>query len=149
MLIGANAAGIMNKIDSLHRIIKVFNPAVIFLQETKIRQRNKLKLNDYDVFENIRNHAGGGGLLTAVHKSLNSVVVTDEEDVEILLEFTQHLRAFTNMTLSVRRALVATMVSVVILLSTLLILSTGLPGGDSSSSTSSPWTNTFTEGGNV
>ena len=32
------------------------------------------------------------------------------EDIDTLLEFTQHLKAFTNMTLSVRRALVATMV---------------------------------------
>ena len=34
-----------------------------------------------------------------------------DEDVEILLEFTQHLRAFSNMTLSVRRALCSVMVS--------------------------------------
>ena len=37
-----------------------------------------------------------------------------EEDIEILLEFTQHLKAFTNMTHSVRRALVATMVFAVV-----------------------------------
>ena len=36
------------------------------------------------------------------------------EDVDTLLEFTQHLKAFTNMTLSVRRALVATMVFAVV-----------------------------------
>ena len=38
----------------------------------------------------------------------------NEEDIEILLEFTQHLRAFTNMTHSVRRALCATMVFAVV-----------------------------------
>jgi len=37
-----------------------------------------------------------------------------EDDLEILLEFTQHLKAFTNMTHSVRRALVATMVFAVV-----------------------------------
>ena len=37
-----------------------------------------------------------------------------EDDIEILLEFTQHLRAFTNMTHSVRRALCATMVFAVV-----------------------------------
>ena len=36
------------------------------------------------------------------------------EDIDTLLEFTQHLKAFTNMTLSVRRALVATMVFAVV-----------------------------------
>lgn len=33
-----------------------------------------------------------------------------DEDIEALLEFTQHLKAFTNMTLSVRRALCSVMV---------------------------------------
>lgn len=34
-----------------------------------------------------------------------------EEDIEALLEFTQHLKAFTNMTLAVRRALCSVMVN--------------------------------------
>ena len=37
-----------------------------------------------------------------------------EEDIDVLLEFTQHLKAFTNMTMSVRRALVASMVFAVV-----------------------------------
>lgn len=38
----------------------------------------------------------------------------NSDDIDTLLEFTQHLKAFTNMTLSVRRALVATMVFAVV-----------------------------------
>lgn len=37
-----------------------------------------------------------------------------EDDVETLLEFTQHLKAFTNMTLAVRRALCSVMVFAVV-----------------------------------
>lgn len=37
-----------------------------------------------------------------------------EEDVEVLLELTQHLKAFTNMTLAVRRALCSVMVFAVV-----------------------------------
>lgn len=37
-----------------------------------------------------------------------------EEDIETLLELTQHLKAFTNMTLAVRRALCAVMVFAVV-----------------------------------
>ncbi len=37
-----------------------------------------------------------------------------DDDIEILLEFTQHLRAFSNMTLSVRRALCRVMVFAVV-----------------------------------
>ena len=36
-------------------------------------------------FEHIRKHSGGGGLLTAVHKNLKPVSVSDETDVEILV----------------------------------------------------------------
>ena len=49
----------------------------------------------------------------------------NEEDVEILLEFTQHLKAFTNMTLSVRRALVATMVFAVVEKSGTIVMTDG------------------------
>ena len=49
----------------------------------------------------------------------------NEEDVEILLEFTQHLKAFTNMTLSVRRALVATMVFAVVEKSSTIVMTDG------------------------
>ena len=41
MFIGANSAGISNKLESLHRIINVFNPGALFLQETKLRQKGK------------------------------------------------------------------------------------------------------------
>lgn len=37
-----------------------------------------------------------------------------EDDIETLLEFTQHLKAFTNMTLSVRRALCSVMVGIIV-----------------------------------
>ena len=48
-----------------------------------------------------------------------------EEDVDILLEFTQHLKAFTNMTLSVRRALVATMVFAVVEKASTVVMTDG------------------------
>jgi len=49
----------------------------------------------------------------------------NEEDIEILLEFTQHLKAFTNMTLSVRRALVGTMVFAVVEKSGTIVMTDG------------------------
>ena len=70
--------------ESLYRIINVFQPGVIFLQETKIRVKNKLKLRGYHVFENIRVNSAGGGLMTAVHESLNPVDVSLNDDTEIL-----------------------------------------------------------------
>ena len=83
-IIGANAAGISNKIDSLLRIVNVFNPGVIFLQETKTRQKNKVPLKDYDVYEIVRENSSGGGILTAVRKDLASADITENANEEIL-----------------------------------------------------------------
>ncbi|XP_044011272.1 rap guanine nucleotide exchange factor 6-like isoform X4 [Aphidius gifuensis] len=48
-----------------------------------------------------------------------------EDDIEILLEFTQHLKAFTNMTLAVRRALCAVMVFAVVEPAGMVVLNDG------------------------
>ncbi|XP_074028220.1 PDZ domain-containing guanine nucleotide exchange factor isoform X5 [Leptinotarsa decemlineata] len=48
-----------------------------------------------------------------------------EDDIEALLEFTQHLKAFTNMTLAVRRALCAVMVFAVVEKSGTIVMNDG------------------------
>ncbi|XP_011499860.1 PREDICTED: rap guanine nucleotide exchange factor 2-like isoform X5 [Ceratosolen solmsi marchali] len=48
-----------------------------------------------------------------------------EDDIEVLLEFTQHLKAFTNMTLAVRRALCAVMVFAVVERAGMVVLTDG------------------------
>ncbi|XP_058810856.1 rap guanine nucleotide exchange factor 2-like isoform X2 [Phymastichus coffea] len=48
-----------------------------------------------------------------------------EDDIEVLLEFTQHLKAFTNMTLAVRRALCAVMVFAVVERAGMIVLTDG------------------------
>ena len=84
-ILGNNAAGILNKLDSVQRCVKKFQPGVFFVQETKCKRKNKIKHPDYIMFEHIRKKSGGGGLLTAVHKSLKPVSVSDENDIEILV----------------------------------------------------------------
>ena len=84
-IIGANAAGLFNKLDSFDRNVSLFNPGVIFVQESKARRKNMLKMNDYTVFELIRKDSNGGGLLTAVHKSLKPVSVSNDEEEEVLV----------------------------------------------------------------
>ena len=42
-------------------------------------------MNDYAIFEHIRNNTAGGGLLTAVHKSLNPISVSEEIEGEEIL----------------------------------------------------------------
>ena len=58
-ILGANSAGLFNKLESFHRNISLFKPGVFFVQETKARQKNKVKLDDYVIFQHIRNLSAG------------------------------------------------------------------------------------------
>ena len=84
-ILGANAAGLANKNESFYRLLNLFLPGVFFIQESKLRIRNKIKHPKYITFEYIRKNCGGGGLLTAVHKSLNPVRVSDDYEEEVLV----------------------------------------------------------------
>ena len=84
-LLGSNANGLKAKIDSLINNVAIFDkPSCILIQETKLRKSGMIELPGYQIFQLIRN-GFGGGLLTAVDVNLSPVLVTAEEDVEILL----------------------------------------------------------------
>ena len=85
IIVGTNSAGLMNKKESFFRTIKTLCPSVYFVQETKARRKNKIKLNDYVTFEHVRKNKGGGGLLTAVHRNLEPVNIATNEETEILV----------------------------------------------------------------
>ena len=84
-IVGSNSAGILNKLESFRRNISLFTPGVYFIQESKVPRKGKVKVNDYVIFERVRKVGGGGGLLTAVHKSLNPVSIGDDVDEEVLV----------------------------------------------------------------
>ena len=50
-LLGNNAAGLGNKTESFLRNIQHFKPGVYFVQETKCKVKNKIKHDDYVLFE--------------------------------------------------------------------------------------------------
>ena len=84
-ILGANSAGLANKNESFERNLNHFLPGVFFVQESKLRIKNKIKHPNYVNFEYIRKDCGGGGLLTAVHKSLNPVSVSNDDTEEEVL----------------------------------------------------------------
>ena len=84
-ILGSNAAGLMNKKESFQRNVSLFKPAAYFIQESKVPKKNRIAINDYEIFEHIRNNNAGGGLLTAVHKSLNPISVSEEIEGEEIL----------------------------------------------------------------
>ena len=85
VILGNNAAGINKKRESLFFLINSIKPAVLTIQETKLTQYRTLKIPGYEVFEHLRGEKEGGGLLTAVLLDLDPVIVTVEDDIEILV----------------------------------------------------------------
>ena len=83
-LLGSNANGIKSKMSSLKDNINNFRPTIITLQETKSRQKGLVKLQGYQIYENIRTCNLGGGLLTAIDEKLDSAVITEDENFDIL-----------------------------------------------------------------
>ena len=69
----------------MRSLVSKFQPAVFFVQESKCKRKNKIKHPDYVVVEHVRKGTGGGGFLTAVHKNLKPVSVSEETEVEILV----------------------------------------------------------------
>ena len=84
-ILGSNANGLKAKFESLLNIINIFDrPSCITIQETKLRNSGSYKIPGYQVFQ-LNRHGFGGGLLTAVHDDLAPVLVTVDEEVELLV----------------------------------------------------------------
>ena len=45
------------------------------LQETKLYRQGQIKVDNYNIFENLRGQSEGGGLLTMVHENFDPVLV--------------------------------------------------------------------------
>ena len=84
-ILGANSAGLLNKRESFERNLNLFLPGAFFVQETKLRKKNKIKHPNYVTFEFLRENSAGGGLLIAVHKSLKPVSVSNDNEEEVLV----------------------------------------------------------------
>ena len=84
--IRTNAAGLKQKMYSLLSKIEKFQPACIFIQETKLYKKGQLKLEGFQCFEQVRVKSKGGGLLLAVHESFDPVLIFEgNDDMEILI----------------------------------------------------------------
>ena len=85
-IVGANANGISSKLQSLSYIVTSLDPSIICLQETKVRNAGKVKINNYSVFELVRKNSAGGGLATIIKNDLEPVWISEGDDtVEILV----------------------------------------------------------------
>ena len=66
--------------------IELIKPIVFFIQETLYDKKGLFKVENYEVFESIR-QGNGGSILTGAHKRLNPVLISDssEDDIEVLV----------------------------------------------------------------
>ena len=79
--IGSNIAGARPKWGSLKRWVRMKNPAIMSLQETKFKVAGKHKLEGYVIYEHLRTEkTAGGGVLMAVIQELSPALVRDGGD---------------------------------------------------------------------
>ena len=78
-IFGANSNGIKGKLESLLSNINHFKPSCINIQESKLRFCGTIKLQGYEIFENIREGLCGG-LLTAVDKDICPVLISSGDE---------------------------------------------------------------------
>ena len=84
--IGNNLAGMTGKLDSLKRVIEVFCPGVIMLQETKLKKQGKIKLKGFIIFEKNRDDNEGGGLMSIVHENLKPILISDDHSEFLIVD---------------------------------------------------------------
>ena len=79
--LGVNAAGIRSKFNTFKKVITELKPSVFFLEETKVKDVGKIKLENYIIFELVRQDRGGGGLALGCDKDWNPVWVREGDDM--------------------------------------------------------------------
>ena len=79
-LLGVNSAGLRPKLLTFKKVLNELKPSAFFLQETKFKEAGKLKLDDYVIFEKVRNSRDGGGLAFGCIPELFPVWVREGED---------------------------------------------------------------------
>ena len=66
-----NAAGLKPKLLTFKKVLTELKPSVFFVQESKFKDEGKLKLDNYVIFELVRESRDGGGLVLGCVKELN------------------------------------------------------------------------------
>ena len=85
-IMGVNAAGLRSKLTSFKNVLNELKPAVFCVEETKLKDEGRFKLENYDIFEHVRaTRDGGGGLALGCVKELQAALVrTGGDKVEAL-----------------------------------------------------------------
>ena len=83
--LGVNAAGLKSKLLTFKKVLTELKPSVFFIEESKYREEGKLKLNNFNIFELVRENKEGGGLALGCIKELKPVLVRKgDDDIEAM-----------------------------------------------------------------
>ena len=77
---GVNAAGLGSKRMTFRNVISELKPSVFFVEETKFKDVGKLKLENFIIYELVRQNREGGGIALGVAKELNPAWVCEGDD---------------------------------------------------------------------
>ena len=71
--LGVNANGLRSKLRTFKKVLIKLKPSVFFVEESKYKASGRLKLENYIIFELIRQTRAGGGLALGCAKELQPV----------------------------------------------------------------------------
>ena len=76
--LGVNAAGLKPRLTTFKKVLSELKPSVFMVEETKYNETGKLKLDNYVIFEAVReNKCAGGGLALGCSKELSPAWVRE------------------------------------------------------------------------
>ena len=72
-----NANGLKSKLRTFKNVLAKLKPSVFFVEESKYKDAGKLKVENYVIFELIRENKDGGGLALGCAKELQPVWIRE------------------------------------------------------------------------
>jgi hypothetical protein len=79
-LLGVNAAGLKSKLYTFRKIVAKLKPSIFFIEESKYKDVGKFKIENFIIFELVRQNKDGGGLAIGCAKELQPVWVREGGD---------------------------------------------------------------------
>ena len=80
-ILGVNAAGLKPKLSTFQKVLDSLKPSLFLIEESKYKEEGKLKVNNYIIFELVReSNDEGGGLAIGCTKDLKPVLARKRND---------------------------------------------------------------------
>ena len=97
-VIGTNANGLKSKQQSFTNLLDTDRPQIFMIQETKLKRKNQVRVEEYETFEKVRKNKGGGGIMIGVQKEIavTPVDVSPQDDETEILAVEIELEDLTN-----------------------------------------------------